>query len=114
MKKLFAPALCLGLLLTSAVSLASVNSLPGVYTPAADDDKRQAIKPEELPEPIKKTLATDTYKDWTVKEASLVSRHPSPETMATADAGASYYEVTLTKDKENKIFKFHKDGTLLK
>ncbi len=144
MKKTTFWALCLGFVLASANSIA-VNSLQATISVSIPGDGRQVIKHEELPEAIKKILATDAYKGWSIKEAALItpaaqqtpntqaSTAPSPtaqanNTMAatapqaapsvtaatTAPVSPSYYELTLTKDKETKIVKFQKDGSVAK
>ncbi|HOZ87194.1 MAG TPA: hypothetical protein PL029_05515 [Bacteroidia bacterium] len=137
MKKLIVTAFCMGLALTSA-NLTAATQVKTTIAPNSPTDGRQIIKNEELPEPIKKTLASDTYKGWNIKEAALVTvSSTQPATPAAAKSGTttvtavpgatttstavattpavtSYYEVILTKDKETNNVKFQRDGTLLK
>lgn len=61
-------------------------------------DAKIQIKPEELPEGVKKTLAEDRYKGWEILTAFWVK------------SKSEYYEVTLKKETDNKILKFDKDG----
>lgn len=113
MKKLFFPAICLCLAVTTqnVSALSTTNSTANSIVTNADD--RKVIKQEELPQPVTKAIAGDAYKGWTVKEAAIVTP------VSTTTAGAAdkktepYYEVTLTKEKETKTVKFQKDGTLL-
>lgn len=145
MKKTTFWALCLGFVLASANSIAA-NSLKTIVGISIPGDGRQVIKQEELPEAIKKTLATDAYKGWSVKEAALITpavpqtpstqapTTPSTTAQPTSTAGApapkaapsattpaaaapvspAYYEITLIKDKETKVVKFQKDGSVAK
>lgn len=111
MKKLIAPAFCLSLLFVSATTVAANEFSTVISSVIENEGDRQPVKPEELPESIKKTLATDDYKGWAVKDAALVNNKPAADATAAA---ASYYEVTLTKGTESKTFKFHQDGTAVK
>jgi DNA-directed RNA polymerase beta subunit len=106
MKKMILPALCLSLCLTT-VSVSAINTVSNSVIVMNDD--RQAVKSEELPEGVKKTLATDAYKGWAVKEAALVKGAVAADGTAT-----SHYEVVLTNEKETKTVKFNQDGSLLK
>ncbi|MBL7932882.1 MAG: hypothetical protein JNL60_13315 [Bacteroidia bacterium] len=154
MKKTTLLALCLGFVLASSNSSAEIPKvlIADIVLPG---DGRQVIKHEELPEAIKKILATDAYKGWNLKEAALITpapaqtpapaASPAPATSAASTTSAvsttsvaptgtaaakpaaapqpaaaptqnagPYYELTLTKDKETKIVKFQKDGSLAK
>jgi len=100
MKKLILPALCLTM--TFGTMSVSATSLSNNTVITLNEDGRKTVKQEELPEAVTKTLAGDAYKGWTIKEAALV-------TQATAE----HYEVTLANEKETKVVKLHKDGTLV-
>lgn len=103
MKKLVAMAFCLGLAFTANTVYAS-NNVSASAVRVLNEDEKTAVKPEELPEPIKKTLAADEYKGWTVQSAALVK-----------SATASHYEVSVANEKkETKTLKFNNEGTLLK
>jgi hypothetical protein len=61
-------------------------------------DAKIQIKPEELPEPVKKALSEDRYKGWEILTAFWVK------------SKSEYYEITVKKETDNKILKFDKDG----
>ena len=103
MKKLMVAAFGLGLALTATTVYAANNKVNTVISVNLSDEEKTAVKPEELPEPIKKTLAGEEYKGWLVKEASLVKT-----------ATESHYEVSLNNEKETKTVKFNKEGALVK
>lgn len=67
------------------------------------DNEKTAVKAEELPEAVKKTLAGDAYKGFAVAEAFLVK-----------SGDASHYELTLTKGEEKQVVKLNADGTPVK
>lgn len=112
MKKLILPAFCLVFGLAS-VNAVATNNVTSNVSASFNNDERQAVKSEELPEGVKKTLASDAYKGWSVKEAALVSTPAAATATATDKAIAPYYEVVLTNEKETKTVKFQKDGSLL-
>ncbi len=64
-------------------------------------EEKVKINPEELPDAVKKTLATDEYKDWTVSAAYVYKESQT-------------YEVEVKKGEETKTFKFDKEGKLVK
>ena len=66
-------------------------------TPAAQQDEKVKIKPEELPEGVKKALEMQDYRGWLVDAAY---KETAKET----------YEVHLKNGAETKIVKFDKDG----
>lgn len=89
-------------------SIASVNATaPLSFVQVAGyqmaGQERVEIKPEDLPEAVRNTLAGDSYKDWTVSKAFSV----------TDDKGAHYYEVALAKGQETSTVKLDKDGKVL-
>ena len=65
-------------------------------------DGKTAVKAEELPEAVKKTLAG--FEGFAVAEAFLLK---------TAD-GVALYEVSLTKGEEKQVVKLNADGTFVK
>jgi hypothetical protein len=104
MKQLFVLAFCLGLAFTAKTIYASSTVATSVVSVTFNEDEKTAVKPEELPEPIKKTLAAEEYKGWAVQSAAIVKT-----------ATAFHYEVSLANDKkETKMVKFDKEGALLK
>ena len=102
MKKLIVAAFSLSMVCFSA-TVNAANASNSVISVKYNGDERTSVKAEELPEAVKKTLAGEEFKGYTIAEASLVK---------TADA--SYYEVSMAKDKETKIVKVDKEGKLLK
>lgn len=66
-----------------------------------DSTKTTPVKLEELPEPVKATLASDSYKDWTPTEAFWVQE----------EGGKEYYKVNVKKEEEAGSVKINKDGT---
>lgn len=97
-KNIFAPAILLvGCSLMA--NAGSHNSSIWEKTPITIQGEKTKIKPEELPEAVKKTLAGDDYKGWEV---------------ANAYVSKEVYEVELKKGTEMKTFKFDKEGKLTK
>jgi hypothetical protein len=132
MKKLILTAFCLGLMLTSATLFAGSTQPQSEFVFAVENDDRQPVKAEDLPDGIRKSLTAEAYKGWKVIEAALVTTNNAADannnqegstspagdvkadgTVAADAAQQSYYEVTITNDKETKTLKFQKDGTLL-
>jgi hypothetical protein len=103
MKKLILSAFSLSVMLFPAAISASNTVANTVISITAGDDERQTVKAEELPAGVKKTLDGEDYKGYTISTAAWVK-----------SADASYYEVSLAKDKETKIVKIDKEGKLLK
>jgi hypothetical protein len=60
-------------------------------------DAKIQIKPEELPDAVKKAIA-DKYNGWEISTAFWVK------------SKSEYYEVNLKKETDNKLLKFDKDG----
>lgn len=93
----------MALALVSFVSLNStataVNS--SISTEKVMDQGKEPVKPEDLPEPIKKTLADAPYNEWQVTSAFSV----------TAEDGKQHYEINLKKgEEETTTVKLDKDG----
>lgn len=66
---------------------------PGKTATSIQDKKE--VKAGELPEAVKKTLASDSYKGWEIAKAYMVK---------------DVYEVELKKGTDNKVAKFNKEG----
>lgn len=66
-----------------------------------DSSSTTPVKLEELPEPVKTTLASDAYKAWTPTEAFWVKE----------ESGAEYYQINVVKDEEKGSVKLKADGT---
>jgi hypothetical protein len=66
-------------------------------------ETRVQVKPEELPERVRKTLNETSYASWTITDAYFV----------TADNGAQYYELAVRKADEQSRMKIDKNGQVL-
>lgn len=99
MKKLMMSAALLGL-----VSLTNFDVLakPSAYAvETVKEQGKEPIKPEELPEAVKKTLANAPYDEWETASAFSV----------TTDDGKQYYEINLRKGETDvTIVKLDKEG----
>jgi|SRR5688572_2648272 len=62
-------------------------------------EDKVAVKPEDLPEGIKKTIKSDDFAGWTVKKAFLVT-----------EDNKQYYELQVAKGSDNARVKLDKDG----
>lgn len=65
---------------------------------ADEQDKRTPVKLEELPEGVKKTLASDSYAGWSASSAVWV------------DGKMPHYEITLMRGQEKNMVKLNKEG----
>lgn len=110
MKKLVISALALTL-----ISFASVQAQTANQTTAdqaaqkevttqksakADKEEKVAVKTEDLPEGIKKTIKSDEFSGWTVKKAYLVTEPDKPQ----------YYELQVANGSQSARVKLDKDG----
>jgi len=96
MKKLmFAFAALLGSV--AFVSADAISNSILQQTPAAQQDEKVKIKPEELPEAVKKALEMQDYRGWLIEAAYK-------------DTAKETFEVHLKNGAETKIVKFNKDG----
>lgn len=60
------------------------------------DEKKEKVTQDQLPEPVKTALQSDTYKDWTVGEIYKVAP-------AEGDAeGVAVYEIAMTNAQGQK------------
>lgn len=96
-KQIFLSAILLGAW-SLVVSGQTQPASGAVKTENAVQDKTE-IKAENLPEPVKKTLAGDDYKGWEISKAYVAKE---------------IYEVELKKGTEAKTVKLDKDGKLVK
>ncbi|WP_192579177.1 hypothetical protein [Dyadobacter aurulentus] len=62
--------------------------------------EKVAVRPEDLPEPVKSALANDGYADWKVAGAYLV----------TKENNSQYYEINLKKGDESSTVNLDKYG----
>src|SRR5690348_3757232 len=80
------------------VSTASPLNTNSVYSLQQDD--KEKIKPEELPDQVKTTLNGDEYKGWLVQTAYRIK-------------SKDVYEVELKKGAETKTLRFDKEGKVV-
>ncbi|WP_221390159.1 hypothetical protein [Dyadobacter sp. NIV53] len=89
----------IALLLTSFVSV-QANDLPQSNTIISAAQEKVAVKPEDLPEAIKTTLASDAYAGWQVVSAFLVTKADNTQV----------YEISLKKGEESSTVNLDKEG----
>ncbi len=83
----------------NAAPVKQVNSAAVTQLSGTDQDKVE-VKPEDLPEAVKTTLASEPYNEWKVEKAYAV----------TTEDGKSYYEINLSKGEETATVNLDKDG----
>ncbi|MCC9135821.1 hypothetical protein ACFSKU_17505 [Pontibacter silvestris] len=72
------------------------------------EGKKEKITEDQLPEPIKQALKSDTYKDWTVSEINKVSPAAGE---GSQEAGKIVYEVTFTNTEgQSGVARFDETG----
>jgi len=97
MKKLIISTFCLMLLaLGTTQTFAQTQSVPTT----TGTQEKVSVKPEDLPEPIKTTLATDAYAGWQVSSAFLITKPDNTQ----------FYEISLKKGEETSKVNLDKDG----
>jgi len=98
MKKLmFAFAAVVGSVVAVNAQSTEQTTTPSNQAITTQQDDKQKIKSEELPEAVKKSLDDQSYKGWLVNAAY---HNRKDET----------YEVELKNGAETKTVKFNKDG----
>ena len=97
MKKLIISALALGM-----ISSVNVQAKPLTESAATiyKVQEKVAIKPEDLPEAVKTTLASNTYLGWEVTAAFLITKQDNSQ----------YYEIAAKKGTETATINLDKDG----
>lgn len=95
----------LGVVLLTGTLMAAVNETATKGTTIAIsaqvDANKVKITEDQLPQPVKTTLAKDDYKDWKVDAAYFYK------------GDKEYYQVVLKKDTETKTVNFDKDGNVV-
>ena len=100
MKKLIVSAVALTLISFASVqATAPVTFDNGKYVTAGTQEK-VAVKPEDLPEGIKKTIKGEEFSGWKVTSAFLI----------TAPDKTQYYELNVKNGNESARVKLDKDG----
>lgn len=75
----------------------AIATQPGAAA-AIQDEQKTKLDIGTLPESVKKTLASDTYKDWQVATAWEIK------------GTTTYYVLEMKKGDENMILKLNKEG----
>lgn len=111
MKKMILSAFALTVFGTASFAQTATQTAPPANDPAtgqtvaqatpaavAQDNNKKQVDAAALPDGIKKTLASDQYKDWQLASAWLVS------------GPAEYYILEMQKGEEKTTLKLDKDG----
>lgn len=102
MKKAFIAAVVLSFAgYTNATTMTATTGDTTVVV-AANEETRTPVKVEDLPDAVKATLATDSFKDWKATEAFWVENE------------APHFEVHLLKGEEKTVVKLNKEGQSVK
>lgn len=99
MKKFILSSAFIALATFATVQASEVKSLDTKIVVAQDSVTKTPVKLEELPEPVKATLASEAYKAYTATEAWSVK-----------DGAKEYFLINLTKGEEKGSVKLDKDG----
>lgn len=102
MKKVILSVFSLGMAVSATALTANTMNANNAVVVSMNDEKT-AVKAEELPDAVKKTLAGDVYKDFATVEAFLIK-----------SGEMSHYEVTLIKGQEKQVVKLNADGSIVK
>lgn len=104
MKKLIIAALAFCSVSYASAQATEIQSNTETKVAALDEqDKRTPVKPEELPDVVKKSLAADPYAGWTPTAAFWVEGKSS-----------SWFEIELSKGEDKSFVKYDKSGQLVK
>lgn len=109
MKKLI--GMVTGLVLAGTVTVSAQDAKPApapaptptekVTAKPTDETPRVEVKYEELPDAVKKSLASEPYTGWSFLKAVLVKDK------------TEYYEIDLKKEDKVKNLKMNKEGKLI-
>ena len=89
MKKLIFSAMIFGFAGLATTNANTINLNSDVAT-VQDSTTRTSVKLEELPEPVKATLASEAYKVW----------KPTAAFHVKTATGTEYYQINVKKDEE--------------
>jgi hypothetical protein len=101
MKKVILSAAFLAIAGITAANAKSIKTTPAVYA-VQDSTQSKTVKLEDLPDPVKATLAADAYKDWTPASATLVKAKDG-----------EYYAIIVKKGQEQAILKVDAAGKVV-
>ena len=90
-------------LTATTLTYAQAETTPAANQPAAvaatDVDERTPVKLEDLPDPVKKTLAGADYAAWKPVAAYWIKGEKTP-----------YYEIEATKGTEKAVIRLNEKG----
>ncbi|MEO6284530.1 MAG: hypothetical protein ABIN80_07915 [Dyadobacter sp.] len=78
----------------------SERSLSAPFYQVKSVQGKVSVRPEDLPEAVKTTLAGNMYADWKITSAYLVTR----------DDNSQYYEINIKKEAETAVVNLDKYG----
>jgi hypothetical protein len=99
MNKLVITAIALTITSFAAVDAANVTR-PATSSIVYTQQEKVEVPVKDLPEAVKRTLATETYSGWEVSKAYLVTR----------ENNVQYYQIDLTKGEETSSVNLDADG----
>lgn len=76
---------------------------PSAATEIAVQQDKVEVKPDELPEGVKATLAAAPYNEWNVEKAYLVP----------GENESNYFEISFSKGEEKATAKFDQEGKVI-
>lgn len=101
MKKLIVSALALTLISFASVQASNTSGNFGtVESRVLTTQEKVSVKPESLPDGVKKTIASDAFSGWKVVSAFLVTNTDKTQ----------YYELNVKNGDESARVKLDKDG----
>jgi hypothetical protein len=89
---------CLAALGTNASNMAALSTKPANYIYLKQG--KVSVRPEDMPEAVKTTMAGNMYADWKITSAYLVTR----------DDNSQYYEINIKKEAETAVVNLDKYG----
>ena len=102
MKKVILSAAFIAIAGLTAANAKSIYTTPVSYAAVQDSTQAKTVKLEDLPAPVKTTLAADAYKDWTPASATIVK---------TKDG--EHYAVIVKKGQEQAVLKIDATGKVI-
>lgn len=84
----------------SGYAAGSEMSLSGVSHSINAVQGKVSVRPEDLPEAVKTTMAGNMYADWKITSAYLVTREDNSQ----------YYEINIKKEAETAVVNLDKYG----
>lgn len=95
-------SMAVAMLATFGIANASANNNTPATVMSVSQDKVE-VKPEELPDAVKATLAAAPYNEWKVEKAYLVP----------GENESSHFEISLSKGEEVSTVKLDSDGKVI-